>query len=94
MVEACVKQQGTDALGVKLARRCKPGEDFCTIGVDANLVGIGGIQEPRKVLVLIATDPHDQNKLLSRTVCTWPAKGKQVCRDWDTGKLMTGDMAQ
>jgi hypothetical protein len=94
VVEASGKQQGADALGVKLARRCQPGEDFCTTAIDANLVGIGGIQEPRKVLVIVATDVHDQNKQIARTVCTWPAKGTQVCRDWDTGKLMTGDMAQ
>jgi hypothetical protein len=88
MVAACARQQGTDALGIKLKKRCQPGEDICTIGIDANLVGIGGIQEPRKVLVLVAFDVHDQERQLSRTVCTWPAKGKQVCRDRDTGKLM------
>jgi hypothetical protein len=53
MVEACAKQQGADALGVKLARRCQPGQDFCTIGIDANLVGIGGIQEPRTLFVRV-----------------------------------------
>jgi hypothetical protein len=94
IVEACIKQQGKDAFSVKLARRCQSGDDFCTVGIDGYLAGIGGIQEPRKVLVLLATDLHDQNKLLSRMVCTWPAKGKQVCRDWDTGKLMTGDNGQ
>lgn len=64
MVEACAKQQGADALGAKLARRCSPGQDFCTVGIDANLIGIGGIQEPRKVLVVVATDIHDENKQL------------------------------
>jgi len=53
-----------------------------------------GIQEPRKVLLLVATDIHDPNKQLSRTVCTYPAKGKMVCRDWDTGKLIAGDNEQ
>jgi hypothetical protein len=57
--------------------------------LDANLVGIDGIQEPRKVLVVIVTDVHDQNKQLLRMVCTRPAKDKQVCRDWSTGKLVT-----
>src|SRR5262249_31117752 len=65
MVKAVVSQQGQDALGVKLARRCMPGQDFCTTALDAKLVGIGGIQEPRKVLVIVATDLHDQNKQLS-----------------------------
>ena len=94
MVKAVVSQQGKDALGVKLARRCMPGQDFCTIALDAKLVGIGGIQEPRKVLVIVATDLHDQNKQLSRMVCTWPAKDNQVCRDFDTGKLVTDDQGQ
>jgi hypothetical protein len=93
MVEAVIKQQGADALA-KLARRCLPNQDFCTQSLGANLVGIGGIQEPRKVVVIVATDVHDQNKQLMRMVCTWPAKGKQVCRDWSTGKLMTSDMGQ
>jgi hypothetical protein len=93
MVEACGKQQGTDALGLKLAKRCLPGQDFCTTAIDANFVGIGGIQEPRKVLLLVATDIHDQNKQLSRTICTYPAKGKTVCRDWNTGKLIADDKA-
>jgi hypothetical protein len=81
MVEACARQQGTDTLGLKLAKRCLPGQDFCTTAIDANLVGIGGIQEPRKVVVIVATDVHDPNKQLSRMVCTWPIKGKRVCRD-------------
>lgn len=98
MAEACARQQGTDACGVKLARRCLPGQDFCMIALDANLVGIGGIQEPRKVMVLVASDVHDPHKQISRWVCTWPenwaAKDKQVCRDWDTGQLMTGESGQ
>jgi hypothetical protein len=88
MVEAVGRQQGKDALGVKLARRCMPGENSCTINLDADFIGIGGIKEPRKVLVLVETDVHDKNKQLSRTVCTYPAKGTFVCRDWDTGKLV------
>src|SRR6266550_2046551 len=91
MVEACARQQGQDVLGSKLAKRCQPGEDFCTTVIDANLVGIGGIQEPRKVLVIVSTDVRDQNKQLSRMVCTWPAKNIRVCRDWDTGKLVDTD---
>lgn len=91
MVEAVARQQGKDALGVKLAKRCLPGQDFCTTALDANLVGIGGIPEPRKVVAIVATDLHDPNKQLTRMVCTWPVRGKQVCRDWDTGKLTTDD---
>jgi hypothetical protein len=94
MVEAVARQQGKDALGVKLARRCMPDQDFCVTALDANLTGIGGIKEPRKVLVMVTTDLHDQNKQLSRMVCTWPAKDKQVCREFDTGKLVTDDTPQ
>ena len=49
MVEAVARQQGKDVLEVKLAQRCLPGQDFCTTALDANLVGVGGIQDPRKV---------------------------------------------
>jgi hypothetical protein len=56
MFEAVARQQGKDVLGVKLARRCLPGEDFCTTGLDANLVGVGGIQEPRKVLLIVSQE--------------------------------------
>jgi hypothetical protein len=89
MTKAAASQQGQDALDVKLARRCVPGQDFCTTALDATLVGIGGTQEPRKVLVVVVTDVHDQNKQLLRMVCTRPAKDKQVCRDWSTGKPVT-----
>jgi hypothetical protein len=94
MVEAVVRQQGQAALGVKLAKRCLPGQDFCTTALDANLVGIGGIQEPRKVVLVISTDIRVPDQQLSRVVCTFPARGKQVCRDWDTGKLITDDIGQ
>ena len=88
MVDANVRQQGPDTLGIKLARRCPPGQDFCTQSVAANLVGIGGIQEPRRVLVMVATALHDEHQQVMRMVCTWPAENKRVCRDWDTGRLM------
>lgn len=91
MVKAVMQQQGKDALGVKLARRCMPGQDFCTTSLDANFVGIGGIQEPRKVLLIVSTEIKDQNKQLLRSVCTYPAKGTIICRDWDTGKLMSAE---
>jgi hypothetical protein len=91
MVEATLRQQGKEVLGLKLKRRCQPGQDVCTIGIDANLVGIGGIQEPRKVLVMVATDLHDPNQQVARIVCTWPATTVRVCRDWDTGKLANPD---
>ena len=94
IAEAVGRQQGQDALGVKLAKRCLPGQDFCTMTLDANLIGVGGIQEPRKVLLLVATDIHDQNLQTMRMVCTWPTKDKRVCRDWNTGKLMTDDKGQ
>jgi len=94
MVQAVTQQQGKDALGVKLAKRCMPGQDYCTMSMDANLVGVGGIQEPRKVLVAVSTDVHDQNKQLSRLVCTYPSKGTVVCRDWDTGKLVSAKHPQ
>jgi len=84
---------GQDALGVKLARRCLPGQDFCTTALDANLVGIRGMSEPSKVVLIVSTDVRDTNKQLSRMVCTRP-KSKQVCRDWDTGKLVTDDAGQ
>jgi hypothetical protein len=89
MVQAVAEQQGKDALGVKLAKRCMPGQDHCTMSIDANLVGIGGIQEPRKVLLAVSTDVHDQNKQLARLVCTYPSKGTSVCRLWDTGQLVS-----
>jgi hypothetical protein len=89
MAEAVVRQQGQDALEPMLMRRCEPGKTFCTMILAADFVGIGGIKEPRKILLLIATDVQDQDKQLQRMVCTRPAKGVQICRDWDTGKLIT-----
>jgi hypothetical protein len=94
MVKAVVEQQGKDAIVPKLAKRCMPGEDFCTMSLDANFIGVGGIQELRKVRLVVATDAHDQDKQLQRMVCTYPAKGTVVCRDWDTGKLMSAKHAQ
>jgi hypothetical protein len=60
-----------------------PGQDYCTMRMDANPAGVGGIQKPRKVLVAVSTDVHDQNKQLSRLVCTYQSKGTVICRDWD-----------
>jgi hypothetical protein len=94
MVQAVSQQQGKDALGVKLARRCMPGQNFCTTSLDANFVGVGGIQEPRKVLLVVSTEIQDQNKQLHRSACTYPAKGTIICRDWDTGKLISAQHAQ
>jgi hypothetical protein len=70
------------------------GQDFCTAALDANLVGIGGIQEPRKVAVFVSTDAHDEKKHLARLVCTYPAKGTVICRDFDTGKLVSAKHAE
>jgi hypothetical protein len=92
MAKAVDQQQGRKVLGAKLVRRCLPQRSFCTTILDANLIGIGGIPEPRKVMVIIATDIHDQNKQLSRIVCTRPTPGKQVCRDWDSGKPVVADI--
>ena len=50
MVEGAARQQGLDVLGVKLAKRRLPGQDFCTMALDASFVGVGGIQRPRKVV--------------------------------------------
>ena len=69
MVDANVRQQGPYTLGIKLARRCPPGQEFCTQSVEANLVGIGGIQEPRRVLVMVATAIHDEHQQVMRMVC-------------------------
>jgi hypothetical protein len=69
-------------------KRCLPNEDYCTMELDANLIGIGGIQEPRKVIVVVATDKKDSNLQLFRMVCTWPTKEIKVCRYFDTGKLV------
>ena len=93
MTEASAHQQGSDALKAKLVRRCLPDEDHCTIAIDANLVGIGGQQDPRKVVLIIATDVADESKQLSRTVCTWPTKDTVACRDWDTGNLIMNSSA-
>jgi hypothetical protein len=94
MAEAVARQQGQDTPWVKLAKRCLPGRDFCTTALDANFVGIGGVQEPRKVILIVATDIHDPNLQVSRMVCIRPTSGKQVCRDWNTGKLVTDEQAQ
>jgi hypothetical protein len=94
MLKTAMQQQGKDVVVSKLARRCMPGEDFCTAAFDANLVGVGGIQEPRKVVLMISTDVHDEKKHLARLVCTHPMKGTVICRDWDTGKLMSAQHAQ
>jgi hypothetical protein len=94
MVQVAEQQQGRDAVSAKLSRRCMPGQNFCSTTLDANLVGIGGLQEPRKVVVAVSTDPHDQKKQLQRLVCTYPAKGTVICRDWSTGKLMSAKHAQ
>jgi hypothetical protein len=39
MIQAVAQQQGKDTLGVKLARRCMPRQDFCTTALDANDTG-------------------------------------------------------
>jgi hypothetical protein len=94
MLKTAMQQQGKDIVVSKLARRCMPGEDFCTAVFDANLIGVGGIQEPRKVVLMISTDVHDEKKHLARLVCTHPMKSTVICRDWNTGKLVSTKHAQ
>lgn len=94
MLKAAMQQQGKDVVIAKLARRCTPGENFCTAAFDANLVGVGGIQEPRKVVLMISTDVRDEKKHLARLVCTHPTKDTVICRDWNTGKLVSAKHAQ
>jgi hypothetical protein len=90
MIQTLSQQQGKDALESKLAKRCEPGKDYCFIAVDAQLPGVGGAQEPRKVMLIVAVDPNDVRKQLSRIVCI-QLKDRRICRDWDTGKLMMDD---
>jgi hypothetical protein len=87
VVESCAAAEGMDTVATKLAKRCQADEDFCTIAIDANLIGIGGIREPQKVRVIAAFDRHAENKKLSRIICTWPADRMRECKDWDTGEL-------
>ncbi|MET4514317.1 hypothetical protein [Bradyrhizobium sp. I1.7.5] len=89
MLKIAMQQQGKDVVLSKLARRCMPGEEFCTAALDANLVGVAGLQEPRKVVLMVSSDVHDDKKHLARLVCTYPSKGTVICRDWSTGKLVS-----
>lgn len=88
-VETARKQDAN--FGATLARRCMPDETFCTQSVAAQLVGIGGIKELRKVSVMVVTDQKDEKHQLGRIVCTQPSPELTVCRDWDTGKLQSDD---
>jgi hypothetical protein len=89
IANATLAQQGADALRLMLARKCEPGQDFCITRIDADLAGIGGNEKPTKVLLTIATDLHDANRQILRMICTWPTHNNRVCRNWDTGKLVT-----
>ena len=62
--------------------------EACSIIIDANLVGVGGIKEPRRVSVIVLFDAKNKELQLSRMVCTFPDNNVKVCRDWDTGKLI------
>jgi hypothetical protein len=42
----------------------------------------------------VTTDIHDKDQQLHRMVCTYPAKGTVICRDWDTGKLISAKHAE
>jgi hypothetical protein len=87
MVDAALRQQGQDMLQAKVTPRCSPGEDVCTMLLDAKLVGVGGGKEARNVLLIVQTDVRDPQIHVSRVVCTWPF-GERVCRDWNTGKFI------
>jgi hypothetical protein len=56
--------------------------------IAAQLIGIGGIQQPQRVALYIFTDVKDEKVQLERIVCTWPDSKIRVCRDWNTGKLI------
>ena len=88
MVQAVLKQQGQEALGLKLKKRRNPETQTCMMALDANLTGIGGIPEPRKVMVMVVMDCDNVSTQYARVVCTYPEKGYRVCRDFDTGKLL------
>ncbi|MGY4500406.1 hypothetical protein ACVWYH_004337 [Bradyrhizobium sp. GM24.11] len=94
MLQAVDRQQGRDALSAHLVRRCMPGQNSCTLALGADFTGIGGIQEPRKVILVVSTAVNNPTQQLARIVCTRPMKGKQVCRDWDTGKLIPDNSTQ
>jgi hypothetical protein len=86
-IAAVAKEHGTDALGAMLGKRCFPDKDYCVIALDAKFTGIGGSQEPRMVILLIFVDPNDIKTQFRRAVCI-RFNDRQVCRDWNTGKLM------
>jgi hypothetical protein len=86
-VATVAKQKGPDALGSMLGKRCFPGKDHCVIILDAEFTGIGGSKEPRKVILLVSVDPNDSRMQYDRVVCV-RLSDTQVCRDWNTGKLM------
>jgi hypothetical protein len=88
MTEAVSQQQGQEVLALKLKPRHVPETKECTIALDANLTGIGGISEPRKVMAMVVADCDDMSSQSARIVCTYPEVGLQFCRDFDTGKLL------
>jgi hypothetical protein len=92
MMETAARQQGMPALEGMLLRRCMPGEDYCTAMITANLIGIGGIKEPRRVDLILATDVRDEKNHKARMVCTWPTDLMKVYRDWGSGQLQSLQM--
>jgi hypothetical protein len=44
------------------------------------------------VILAVAVDPNDEKKQLNRVVCV-RLSGTQVCRQWDTGKLMLDEQS-
>ena len=90
VTRAVVEQGGQAALDASLSPRCMPGQEFCTIMLGANLVGVGNVQEARKVTLMIVVDAKDTKRQLMRVVCTRPAPDVHVCLDWTTGKLLQG----
>jgi hypothetical protein len=49
IMQLAAQQKGEAGLSSMLAQRCVPNETYCTIKLEAEMVGIGGIKEPRKV---------------------------------------------
>jgi hypothetical protein len=87
MVEVVAKQQGMGALATKLAKRCPSGKSFCVVTLDADFVGIGRSPEPRKVVMIFVVESNDFKTHPLTAVCI-KFNDRQVCRDWDTGKVM------
>ena len=45
-----------------MARKCPPGQDYSWPRGRADFVGIAGIREPRKVVLILATEVRDKDE--------------------------------